>query len=218
MSQITSNGGKAKKEIFIEVNLDKFINNDEYRKEVVGKIIKEWRTTVEGARPRRLVEPEIKMLIMRKSVRRQMLQTCGKEAFLLPDAEPYPKFPVMAPIIDERGNVVKCEPHCGLVVAAYYRANEWMFKHPEYKKVAEKAKELYKKWHCDEKVPIHIDEAILNENGNETESIEIVLVEEGIIDNQTDKNDTGNEDKKEIYRSNDFEKVIEFLKHLVGIQ
>jgi len=105
---------------------------------------------------RRLIEPEIKKLIRRPSVRQQMLLKCGKEAFLLPDAKPYPKFPVMAPVVDKNGNVQKCEPHCGLVVAAYYRANEWMGKHPEYKKVAEKAEELYKKWHCENKVPIHI--------------------------------------------------------------
>jgi len=68
------------------------------------------------------------------------------------------KFPVKYPVLDRSGNVKKCEYHCGLIIAAYYRANEWKKKKPEYEKVAEKAKELYKKLKCDEdkKLPVHI--------------------------------------------------------------
>ena len=103
----------------------------------------------------RLIEPEIKKLIRSKKVRYEMLKVCGKKAFLYPDAPDYPKFPVMAPII-ENGKIVGCRPHCGLVVAAWYRARQWEGKHPEYKKIEEKALELYKKWNCDKKVPIHL--------------------------------------------------------------
>ena len=104
---------------------------------------------------KKVIPAKIKELIKSKTIRKKMLLRCGKDAFLLPEEL---KFPVKYPVLDRSGNVKKCEYHCGLIIAAYYRANEWKKKKPEYEKVAEKAKELYKKSKCDEdkKLPVHI--------------------------------------------------------------
>lgn len=95
----------------------------------------------------RLLDKELKVLIRRPSVRRQMLEKCGKDAFLLPEKL---KFPVKDPR--------NCKYHCGLIMAAYFRANQWKHKHPEYKKIAEKAKELFAKLKCENKIGVQINE------------------------------------------------------------
>jgi hypothetical protein len=117
-------------------------------------------TEAEGRK--RIIPPEIKQLISSRTMRRKMLIKCGKDAFLLPEEL---KFPVKYPIVDKNGNVKRCEYHCGLIVAAYYRANEWKKKKPHYEKVAQKALELYRKLKCDKSkelpVKIHINESVL---------------------------------------------------------
>jgi len=106
---------------------------------------------------RRLLDPQLKKLIRSKQIRKQMIIKCGTKAFLYPEEL---KFPVQAPVV-KNGKVQKCVYHCGLIVAAYYRANQWKHKHPEYEKIAKKALELYKKLNCEKSVPIkiHINEA-----------------------------------------------------------
>jgi len=95
----------------------------------------------EATKRKRLIPPKIKELIKSRTIRKKMLIACGKDAFLLPEEL---KFPVKYPVMDRNGNVKRCEYHCGLIVAAYYRANEWKKKKPEYEKIAKKAVELYK--------------------------------------------------------------------------
>ena len=100
----------------------------------------------------RLIEPELKKKLTRVSFRRELLKKCeekGIQGFLLPDPKK-PKFPV----VDEN-----CKYHCGLLAAAYFRANEWKHKHPEYKEIAKKAEELFYKNNCDEKIQIHLRES-----------------------------------------------------------
>jgi len=142
---------------------DRFYKKIEEIYETYGIQLEESKSAAElkqseekGGKYRRLLEPELKRIIRRPSIRLQMLSKCGNKAFLLPNAKPYPKFPVMAPELDKNGNVNSCEYHCGLIVAAWYRANQWKHKHPEYSKIAEKAYQLYKKLGCESKVPIHI--------------------------------------------------------------
>jgi len=182
--------GKNKKtdKVIYEISLESVLANQNEKIKVLEEIYE--KLLEETVKRRRLVDPKIRELIMRTSVRKQMLQVCGKDAFLLPDAEPRPKFPVMAPVVDEKGNVIKCEPHCGLVVAAYYRANEWKHKNPKYEKVAQKAEHLYKKWRCESKVPLHIQTE---------ESIKII-----------DK-DTG----KVIYETNDLLSAARYIENIL---
>jgi hypothetical protein len=144
----------------IELKDPKLIFEDEaayseFTDELFKSILQIYEQT-QTAGKKRLIEPEVKKLIRRPSIRLQMLEKCGKRAFLLPDAKPYPKFPVMKPIVNAKGEVEKCEYHCGLIVAAWYRANQWESKHPEYRKVEEEAYKLYKKLGCENHVPIHI--------------------------------------------------------------
>jgi len=89
----------------------------------------------------------LKRKIMKPTVRHLMKQKCGNKAFLLPDEE---KFPVMDPDT--------CQYDCRLIFAAYLRANEWKKKRPEYKKIAKKAAELYKKLGCEKKLGVKIRE------------------------------------------------------------
>jgi len=106
---------------------------------------------------KRLLDSQLKKLIRSKKIRKEMIIKCGSKAFLYPEEL---KFPVQAPVI-KNGKVQKCAYHCGLIVAAYYRANQWKHKHPEYEKIAKKALELYRKLDCEKTVPIkiHINEA-----------------------------------------------------------
>jgi len=147
-------------------NLKEILENEDYYRYFADEFYREvekiyeignyWLEESGAGGGKRLLEPKLKKIIRRPSVRMQMLSKCGNKAFLLPDAKPYPKFPVMAPELDKNGNVNSCDYHCGLIVAAWYRANEWKHKHPEYSKIAEKAYQLYKKLGCESKVPIHI--------------------------------------------------------------
>jgi hypothetical protein len=155
--------GASEPMLKIELNdLDELLRDETYYEKFANELYKtveklyEQTTVTKNKHRKRLIEPEIKKLIRRPSVRLQMLQKCGDRAFLLPNAKPYPKFPVMAPVVNKDGEVEKCEYHCGLIVAAWYRANEWKHKHPEYEKVAQEAYKLYKKLGCEKHVPIHI--------------------------------------------------------------
>jgi len=106
---------------------------------------------------RKLIPENIHELIMNKQIRKAMLLHCGNKTMLLPDKL---KFPVMYPVLDRNGQIKECKYHCGLIIAAYYRARQNEKKHPEYKKVAEKVLKLYKELECDKKSPIklHINE------------------------------------------------------------
>jgi len=133
------------KEIFLSEStvekiekLSELVENE--RRELIEEIV------------RPLLKKEEKMLLRRPSIRKKMLERCGKKAFLVPEEL---KFPIVSPLSKD------CEPDCRLLFAAYLRANEWKKKKPEYAKVAEKAKELYMKHKCANKIKIHIGENAL---------------------------------------------------------
>jgi len=107
----------------------------------------------------KLLDDELKYLIRKPSVRKEMLEKCGKEAFLLPEKL---KFPIYDPRT--------CKLHCGLLAAAYFRANQWKEKHPEYKKIAEKALKLYNNLKCERKIHVKL------ENGKVVPLNEFVLM------------------------------------------
>ena len=113
----------------------------------------------------KLIPRSFKKKLRSPVFRRQLLEKCGKKAYLLPDHPDGPKFPIMKE---------DCKPDCGLIYAARLRARSLAGRKPEYKKVAEKAEELYKKYNCEKKIGVEIKEA------GETLDIEtfIELVEE----------------------------------------
>lgn len=115
-------------------------------------ILEEIRVELLEEITRKLLASEDKKLLRRPRVRRAILEKCGKKVFLLPEEL---KFPIVRPTQALKG---KCEPSCELIFAAYLRANEWSKKKPEYKKIAEKAKELYTKLKCADKIKVHINE------------------------------------------------------------
>jgi len=90
---------------------------------------------------------ELKKKLRKPTLRREMLQKCGKKAFLIPEEL---KFPVMDPDT--------CQYDCRLIYAAFVRANQWKKKNPRYTEVAEKARKLYEKNKCDLKIGVHIRE------------------------------------------------------------
>ena len=81
------------------------------------------------------------------TVRENMKSKFGKEAFLLPDEK---KFPVINPDTGKKD--------CKLIMAAYVRA-----KQHNYPEVAAKAKSLYERNKCNEKIDMNIHESILEE-------------------------------------------------------
>jgi len=91
----------------------------------------------------------VKKKLRSRSERRKLLEKCGNKAFLEPEDL---KFPVIEP-----GNE-RCEYSCRLLLAAYIRANQWKKKHPEYEKIAEKAKKLYIQNKCNSKIQIELHE------------------------------------------------------------
>ena len=104
-----------------------------------------------------MIDKKTKLQLRKPTVRKEMYEKC-KDAFLLVKSDQYPpyKFPVMSPYDVLNG---KCEYHCGLIAAAYFRANEWREKDPEYVKVAEKAKKLFYDNGCDKKLKIRLHES-----------------------------------------------------------
>ena len=96
---------------------------------------------------KQIVSPSLRLFYRKPNNRRAILEKYGEKAFLLPDEL---KFPV----VNTRGNY-----DCGLIYAARVRARQWMHKHPKYKKVAEKADELYQKQKCEQKIHIHLRDA-----------------------------------------------------------
>ena len=141
-------------ELIEEIAEGKVENLEQARKELIDAIIESLQNAddevIEEIRGRLLSRKE-KMLLRRPTERRKLLQRCGKKAFLLPEEL---KFPIVSPL-DE-----KCEPNCALIFAAYLRANEWKKKRPEYEKIAKKAKELFEKYKCAEKINVQIREDV----------------------------------------------------------
>jgi len=90
---------------------------------------------------------DLKKKLRKPSMRREMIEKCGKKAFLIPEEL---KFPVMDPDT--------CKYDCRLIYAAYVRANQWKKKHPHYASVAEKARRLYEKNKCDLRIGVKINE------------------------------------------------------------
>jgi hypothetical protein len=127
--------------ILTEELAEKISKYNELTEEEREQIIEEIR--------RPLLSKEEKMLLRRPTVRREMLKRCGKKAFLIPEEL---KFPIVSPLSKN------CEPDCRLLFAAYLRANEWKRKKPEYEKVAQKAKEMYLKMGCANKIKVQLGE------------------------------------------------------------
>jgi len=127
---------------------EEFILTEEEAEKLLSEIREELIMEIYG----RLVPKEEKVLLRRPRVRRQMLEKCGKKAFLMPEIL---KFPIVFPSQALKG---KCEPSCALLFSAYLRANEWKKKNPEYVKVAEKAKKMFDKLHCTGQIGVHINE------------------------------------------------------------
>jgi len=73
--------------------------------------------------------------------RRELAKHCP-QCFLLPEKR---KFPVCSKC---GRKICTCVPNCRGLISAKIRANQWKFKHPEYKKVAEKADQLINKYKC----------------------------------------------------------------------
>ena len=92
----------------------------------------------------RIISPEVKKFISKRSNRRKLLEKYGEKAFLLPEEL---KFPVM----NQYGKY-----DCGLIYAARIRARQYAGKRPGYREIAEKAEELYKKNKCDKKLNVRI--------------------------------------------------------------
>ncbi len=92
------------------------------------------------------IDNKLKKRLQSKIFRRQMIEKCGKKAFLLPDQM---KFPIMNPDT--------CKIDCKLLYAAYVRARQWTGKTPGYREVANKAKELLRETRCDKKISIHLE-------------------------------------------------------------
>lgn len=92
------------------------------------------------------IDDRLKKRLQSKIFRRQMLEKCGKKAFLLPNQM---KFPIMNPDT--------CEIDCKLLYAAYVRARQWSGKTPGYREIANKAKELLRETKCDKKIAVHLE-------------------------------------------------------------
>lgn len=96
----------------------------------------------------RSLPKKIKEHLNSKQNREDMLKKYGKDAFLMPDKL---KFPIIDPHTGEKD--------CRLIYAAYVRARQWMDQIPEYKDIASKAKNLYDKQNCSNKINISINES-----------------------------------------------------------
>lgn len=95
------------------------------------------------------VPDNVQAMLRKPSVRRQMLERCGKGAFLIPGQL---KFPIVRP------DKSACDPCCSLLYAAYVRARQWKGKKSGYGKIAEKAKKLFEKSKCSMKIGVKIEE------------------------------------------------------------
>jgi len=95
------------------------------------------------------IPDDIQDKLKKNTVRQEMLSKFGKTAFLLPEEL---KFPVVNPTTGE--------PDVRLIYGAYVRARQWSDKKPAYKKIAEKAKELFIQNKGPETLNIHIEESL----------------------------------------------------------
>ena len=105
-------------------------------------LIKEAKKQIIDDVLKKVIPPSLEAVIHRTSWRRQLLEKCGKKAFLDPDNLEYP---VMTP---------NCKYHCGLLYAAYIRSSQW-----HRKKIRQKAMQLYEKNGCEQKLGINIRKA-----------------------------------------------------------
>lgn len=97
------------------------------------------------------IPDEMQDKLKKNTVRLEMLSKFGKKAFLLPEEL---KFPIVNPVTGE--------PDVRLIYGAYVRAKQWSEKKPAYKKISEKAKELFIQNKGPEKLNIHIEESLSN--------------------------------------------------------
>lgn len=96
----------------------------------------------------RVMLPEkIKAFYVSKKNREKIVDKYGDSAFLLPKKL---KFPILDPTTGK--------PHCGLIYAARVRARQWMDKKSNYREVANKAEDLYKKYNCEKKIHVQLKE------------------------------------------------------------
>ena len=87
------------------------------------------------------IPTSIRKTIDTKSDRNKLIETCGNDAFLMPEKL---KFPVK--------NIKTCEYDCRLLYAAYIRAKQF-----HYTDIAEKAKKLLKETGCSEKIRVTLE-------------------------------------------------------------
>jgi hypothetical protein len=117
------------------------------------------------------VPDSVKELLDKKEVRERMKKDIGSVAFL--DSEKL-KFPVYNP---ENGKI-----DCKLIYAAFLRANMWASKKKDndeelfeyYNEIRNKAKDLYKKNKCGDKLKINLK--FTDEMTNESSSVDLDLV------------------------------------------
>lgn len=96
----------------------------------------------------RTLPKSIKEFYQKKSNREVMLKKYGNNAFLIPDKL---KFPIINPKTGEKD--------CRLIYAAYIRAKQWSDKTPQYKTISEKARKMYEKLNCSNKIKINIQDS-----------------------------------------------------------